>query len=68
MSLAAVSKHVKVLEQAGLLEREIKGRNHLCRINTAALKDASRWISGFEPAWQEGLDRLVNSDRKQLVE
>ena len=44
MSLNAVSKHVKVLERAGLVRRRIRGREHLLRLNPAPLREASRWL------------------------
>lgn len=58
MSLAAVSKHVKSLERAGLIEREIMGRNHVCRLNPEALSEAYRWLGAYERFWQERLDAL----------
>jgi DNA-binding transcriptional ArsR family regulator len=56
MSLAAVSKHVKSLERAGLIEREIMGRNHVCRLNPDALSEAHRWLGAYAHFWQERLD------------
>jgi len=59
MSLAAVSKHVKLLERAGIVEREIKGRTHTCRLNAEALNEAYEWLGGYEKFWRSRLDALA---------
>lgn len=58
MSLAAASKHVKVLERAGLLQRTVQGRTHLCRIAPAPLAQAERWLRFYEGFWNTRLDAL----------
>jgi DNA-binding transcriptional ArsR family regulator len=58
MSLAAASKHVKVLEEAGLLHRAVRGRRHLCRLAPERLAEASVWLRLYERFWSERLDRL----------
>ena len=58
LSFAAVSKHLGVLERAGLVTREARGRQRLCRINPAALKDARAWLEVHERFWNERLDAL----------
>jgi DNA-binding transcriptional ArsR family regulator len=58
MSLAAVSKHLKVLEAAGLIEREVRGRQHFCRLRPAALAAASGWVEQCRRFWEGRLDRL----------
>jgi DNA-binding transcriptional ArsR family regulator len=58
MSLAAVSKHLKVLEAAGLIEREVRGRQHFCRLRPAALAVASGWVEQCRSFWELRLDRL----------
>ena len=58
MSLAAASKHIKVLERAGLLRREVRGRIHLCRLESAPLATASEWLSTYEAFWTKRLDVL----------
>lgn len=60
MSLAAVSKHIQSLERAGLVDREIVGRNHVCHLNADALSEAYEWISAYESFWRERLDALEN--------
>jgi DNA-binding transcriptional ArsR family regulator len=56
MSLAAVSKHVKILERAKLLNRKKQGRIHECSINPAALKSAEECIQFYTQFWNERLD------------
>jgi DNA-binding transcriptional ArsR family regulator len=58
MSLAGASKHVKVLERAGLVTRMIRGRTHLCRLSAARLAEADAWIRHYERFWTESLDTL----------
>jgi DNA-binding transcriptional ArsR family regulator len=58
ISLAAASKHIKALESAGLLRREVKGRTHLCRLDAAALSKAHEWLSFYERFWGGRLDEL----------
>lgn len=58
MSLAAASKHVKVLEQAGLIRRIIQGRTHVCALNPAPLAEGRMWLSTYERFWSERLDAL----------
>jgi DNA-binding transcriptional ArsR family regulator len=58
ISLAAVSKHVKVLEAAGLVRRAQRGREHTLRLNAAPLRRVARWVSKYERFWNERLDRL----------
>jgi DNA-binding transcriptional ArsR family regulator len=58
MSLAAASKHVRVLERAGLVRRTIRGRNHHCRLVAAPLARAQSWLSYYERFWSDRLDAL----------
>ena len=58
LSLAAVSKHLGVLEHAGLVRREARGRERVCRINPAALEDAQAWLDFHERFWTGRLDAL----------
>lgn len=58
MSLAAVSKHIKVLEDAGLIRREVRGRTHLCRLDPGPLASAHQWLSFYEHFWTSRLDAL----------
>lgn len=58
MSLAAASKHIKVLEGAGLVRREIQGRTHLCRLEPGPLATAHQWLGFYEHFWTDRLDTL----------
>jgi DNA-binding transcriptional ArsR family regulator len=59
MSLPAVSKHLRVLENAGLIRRTIDGRVHLCALEAAPLEDADRWIEHYRAFWEDALDGLA---------
>lgn len=58
MSLAAASKHIKALESAGLVKREIRGRTHLCRLAPGPLARAHEWLDYYERFWTSRLDVL----------
>ncbi|QSQ12988.1 ArsR/SmtB family transcription factor [Myxococcus landrumensis] len=58
MSLAAASKHIKVLEKAGLVRREVKGRMHVCRLEAKPLSDVRDWLRFYERFWGERIDTL----------
>jgi len=58
MSLAAASKHVKVLESAGLIRREVRGRTHFCSIDPGPLATAHEWLGFYERFWNLRLDTL----------
>lgn len=58
LSFAAVSKHLGVLERAGLVTREARGRERVCRINPAALDNARSWLEFHERFWTERLEAL----------
>lgn len=60
MSLPAISKHLKVLEKAGLIERGKEAQWRPCRIKAAPLKDATDWLEDYRLLWEESLDRLDN--------
>ncbi|QDZ00763.1 helix-turn-helix transcriptional regulator [Nitratireductor mangrovi] len=59
MSFAGASKHVKVLERAGLVRREVRGRTHWCRLEAARLAEAQAWLKHYERFWTERLDTLA---------
>jgi DNA-binding transcriptional ArsR family regulator len=59
MSLPAVSKHLKVLEGAGLLERDVNGRVHRCSLTAEPLEDVERWLLHYRAFWDETLDALA---------
>jgi DNA-binding transcriptional ArsR family regulator len=58
VSLNAISKHVMVLEQAGLVLREIRGREHHCRIDPRPLREANGWLEHYRQFWDVRLDAL----------
>ena len=69
MSLNAVSKHIRVLEASGVVERHRKGRDHILSINTSSLDEVDGWIEGTRRYWEKRLDAMenllgeLNSDR-----
>lgn len=58
MSFAAASKHVRVLEGAGLVRRRVVGRSHVCRLEPAPLAAANDWLRFYERLWTDQLDAL----------
>jgi DNA-binding transcriptional ArsR family regulator len=58
VSLNAVSKHVMMLERAGLLRREIRGREHYCWIEPGPLREADRWLAHYRQFWDQRMDAL----------
>jgi DNA-binding transcriptional ArsR family regulator len=58
ISFNGVSKHVKVLEQAGLVRRNVRGREHWLRLRPAPLREATRWLDHYREFWDTRLDAL----------
>src|SRR5436190_23773926 len=58
MSLPAVSKHLKVLERAGLITRGREAQWRPCRLKAGPLKDAADWLEHYRRFWEQSLDRL----------
>jgi len=58
ISLAGASKHIQVLERAGLIRREIQGRVHLCRLDARPLHAGAEWLRHYEHFWNTRLDAL----------
>jgi len=58
MSLAAASKHIKVLEAAGLIRRDVRGRTHVCSLEPAPLMYADQWLGVYRRFWTDRLDTL----------
>jgi DNA-binding transcriptional ArsR family regulator len=58
MSLPAVTKHLKVLERAGLVQKTRDAQWRPCRLNVLPLRDASNWMDQYRAYWEESLDRL----------
>jgi DNA-binding transcriptional ArsR family regulator len=58
MSLTGLKKHVQILEQAGLVTTEKRGRTRHCRVGPKRLDDASQWIDGYRRSWADRFDRM----------
>ncbi len=58
MSLPAISRHLKVLERAGLIARGREAQWRPCRLEAGPLKDASRWLEEYRRFWEQSFDRL----------
>jgi len=58
ISLAAVSKHIKVLESAGLVRRDVRGRTHVCSLDPVPLMSADQWLGVYRRFWSGRLDTL----------
>ena len=65
ISLAAASKHIKTLERAGLIRREVRGRTHLCRLEPGPLASAHDWLGFYQRFWTERLDILERLLRQE---
>lgn len=64
ISLPAVSKHLKVLERAGLIERGREAQWRPAQLQAGPLKNASQWLEGYRENWEENFDRLEDYLRK----
>ena len=67
ISLAAASKHIKALENAGLIRREVRGRTHLCRLEPGPLASAHQWLAFYESFWTGRLDVLERLLRNEAA-
>ena len=70
MSLAAASKHIKALEHAGLIRREVRGRTHVCRLEARPLATAYQWLAQYSRFWNSRLDvleQLLREERKTPI-
>jgi DNA-binding transcriptional ArsR family regulator len=68
MSLPAVSRHIRVLESAGLIARSVDGRVHQCSLAAAPMKTADAWLDRYRRFWEGNLDalaRLVEAEGEQ---
>jgi DNA-binding transcriptional ArsR family regulator len=59
MSLPAISKHLGILERAGLIRRSVKGRVHSCALGAAPMAEASEWLDSYRGFWEANLDSLA---------
>ena len=58
VSLNAISKHLRVLERAGLVKRQVRGREHRLSLQARPLREVADWITAYQPFWEERLDAL----------
>jgi|SRR5690242_3401094 DNA-binding transcriptional ArsR family regulator len=65
VSLAAVSKHVAVLEAAGLIDRRVTGREHVLHLRADPLEAAAGWLEAYRPFWEERIDALERELRRR---
>jgi DNA-binding transcriptional ArsR family regulator len=65
ISLAAASKHIRALENAGLIRRKVRGRTHLCRLDPDPLSSAYKWLGFYERFWTARLDELERHLRRE---
>jgi DNA-binding transcriptional ArsR family regulator len=68
VSLNAISKHIMVLERAGLVQREVQGREHHCRLVAEPLRPAQAWLDHYRNFWETRFDALeqhIENRRKQ---
>jgi DNA-binding transcriptional ArsR family regulator len=65
ISLAAASKHIKVLESAGLIRREVRWRTHVCHLQPGPLAQAHEWLGFYERFWTDRLDALERLLREE---
>ena len=71
MSFAGASKHVKVLEEAGLIRREVRGRTHICRLEAGPMASATEWLRYYERFWTgrlDALEQLLRADDARKAE
>ena len=59
MSLNAVSKHLAVLENAGIVRRQVSGRVHLCSLQAGPMASADQWLATYEQYWNQRLDHFA---------
>jgi len=65
MTLAAVSKHLRVLESANLVQREVNGRIHRCTLIGGPMREADRWLQDYSAFWAGTLDRFSDYVKKE---
>jgi DNA-binding transcriptional ArsR family regulator len=65
MSRPAISKHLRVLERAGLVQRERDGRLSRCALDAAGLRDAAEWLGAYRAFWTRRLDALARYMERQ---
>ena len=69
LSKPAITKHLKVLEKAGLMRRQISGRVHICRLEPGSLSQVSQWVAFYEKFWTskfDALDSYLSSEQQDI--
>lgn len=59
ISRPAISKHLRVLERAGLVDRRVEGRESRCRLSARPMRDAAEWVERYRSFWEDQLDRFA---------
>jgi DNA-binding transcriptional ArsR family regulator len=68
ISLNSISKHIRMLERAGLVTRSVQGREHMLSLNAGPLADASEWLEHYRRFWEErlaALEKFVTSRKRK---
>ena len=68
MSFAGASKHVKMLENAGLISRSVQGRTHVCSLQAAPMAEAEQWLRFYERFWNDRLDALERELQRAVAD
>src|SRR5689334_14414591 len=68
MTMPAITKHLKVLERAGLIERDRQGQTRPCRLKAGPLQSAAAWIESYRTFWEDRLDRMADYVEKLAKE
>lgn len=71
ISQSAISRHLQILEHAGLISRRREGARRLCRLNGEPLREVNEWVSAYRVGWEsklERLDRVIHRKRNKLEE
>lgn len=68
MSLNAISKHLLVLEKAGLIDRKVEGRIHICRLQAEPMMSADKWLQNYEEFWSNNLDSFVDYIEREHIQ
>jgi len=71
ISSPAISKHIKILERAGLVERRVRGRQHCCTLSTDGLKTAEEWLNFHRLFWEsrfDSLEQLLDQEKPKSLE
>jgi DNA-binding transcriptional ArsR family regulator len=68
ISRPAISKHLRVLERAGLVQRTVEGRMSRCELDASPMEDAAEWVNHYRRFWENQLDRLARYLEKEIAD